>query len=409
LKRGRKKRPKVLPEQVTGRSYVQVLQGFLGRLREAYPHPNRVLFYDDVLVVYLLAFFNPVVRSLRCIEDMSQLPGINRFLDVESVCRSTLSDANQLFDPDLLHPLIEDLRARLPNLRQIEGGPELQRILDQLKVVDGSHFNVAADVLWAMRQSNQHSAGRRSLRLNCQYCARTGVPDGISLNGLDGVGEGAAAIAFIEPGTICLFDSGVFSFPYLKAILDNEAHLLCCLSKTVGFAADQERPLTDADRQAGVRSDRVGRLTGSDRRTAPEAMLREVVVEITDRTGQSRTLRLLTDLLDLPARLIAELYRHRWQIEIFFRWLKVHANFEHLTSQSRGGITLGFYVAVIAAMLMCLQTQRQLSLYGYSLLSLVAMGQGDAEDILPLLEYRERERERERKRQAAKRAANKKG
>lgn len=409
LKRGRKALPKILPEQIIGRSCVRALAGFLDRLRAAYPHPNRVLFFDDVLVAYLLAFFNPVVRSLRSIEDMSQLPGINRFLGVDAVCRSTLSDANQLFDPELLRPLLDDLRAKLPNLHQMEGGAELQQILDQLKLVDGSHFNVAADVQWAMQGANQHSAGRRSVRLNCQFCLRTGVPDGISLNGQDGIGEGSAATGFIEPGTICLFDSGVVSFPYIQAILDKQAHLLCNLATSVKFTAEHERELSEEDRRAGVISDHAGKLTGSDRRTAPSATLREVVVQITDRDGKLRTLRLLTDLLHLPARLIAELYRHRWQVEIFFRWLKVHANFEHLTSHSRNGITLGFYVAVIATMLMCLQTQRQLSLYGYNLLAMVAMGLGDVDDILPLLENREREKQRDRDRRARKKAAKKRG
>jgi hypothetical protein len=75
----------VLPEQVTGRDYVRLLDGYLARLRGAYPHPNRVLHYDDVLVAYLLAFFNPALRSLRCIEDASRLPGVNRFLGVDAV------------------------------------------------------------------------------------------------------------------------------------------------------------------------------------------------------------------------------------------------------------------------------------------------------------------------------------
>lgn len=340
---------------------------------------------------------------------MSQLPGVNRFLDVDAVCKSTLSDANQLFDPELLRPLLDDLRARLPNLRQMEGGAQLQYLLDQVRVVDGSYFNVAADVLWAMKGANQHSAGRRTVRLNCQLCLRTGVPTGVSLNGQDGIGEGSAAIGFIEPGAIHLFDSGVVSFPYLKAILDSQAHLLCNLATTVRFTAERELPLSAADRQAGVVSDRVGRLTGSDTRTAPDAVLREVVVRFIDRDGKPRTLRLLTDLLCLPARLVAELYRYRWQVEIFFRWLKVHASFEHLVSHSRRGITLGFYVAVIAAMLMCLQTQRNLSKYGYNLMSMVAAGLGDVDDILPLLEHRERERQRDRERQARKRAAKKPG
>jgi hypothetical protein len=101
---------------------------------------------------------------------------------------------------------------------------------------------------------------------------------------------------------------------------------------------------------------------------------------------------------------IAELYRYRWQIELFFRWLKAHANFRHLTSHSRNGITLSFYVATIAAMLLCLHTQGPLSKYGYNLLGMAAAGLGDLHDILPLLENRDRERRLARARQARKRA-----
>jgi hypothetical protein len=378
-----------------------------------------VLRYDTVVLAYLLAFFNPAVRSLRCIEDASQLPGVNRFLDVDAVCKSTLSDANALFDPDLLLPLVADLRARLPNLAQQDA--QLQSLLERVVAVDGSFFRLAADVAWAVHSSNQYrpGPGMGTCRLNCQFCLRTGTPVGVSVNGSDGVGEGTAAAAFVQPAggagagagagagdsLIYLFDSGVVSFAYLNAILGAGHHLLCNLSAAVKFTALEDRPLSARDREAGVVSDRSGRLTGSDARTPPGAALREVVVAYTARDGTSGTLRLLTDLLDLPAWAVAELYRHRWQVELFFRWLKVHAHFRHLTSHSRRGVTLSFYVAVIAAMLMCLRTQRPLSLYGYNLLSMVAAGLGDLDDCLPILERRERERRLERERLARKKAA----
>ena len=425
LRRGRKKRAKVLPGQVTGRDYVRTLQGFLGRLRAAYDHPNRVLFYDDVLVAYLLAFFNPTLRSLRCIEDASQLPGVNRFFDVDAVCRSTLSDANALFDPQHLQGLIDDLRRRLPNLKQQDS--QLRSLLDQVVVADGSFFRLAADVAWAVHSSNQYKPGpgMGTARLNCQFCLRTGTPLGVSVNGSDGVGEGAAAADFVGPvkpaapgagaegaPLIYLFDSGVVSFAYLRTVLSSGHHLLCNLSAAVKFTPGQEPgrdlPLTERDREAGVVSDKAGRLTGSDTRTPPDAELREVLVVYTARDGTGKTLRLLTDLLDLPAWAVAELYRHRWQVELFFRWLKVHANFRHLTSHSRNGVTLSLYVAVIAAMLVCLRTQKPLSKYGYNLMAMAAAGLGDVDDILPILERREREKQRERDRLARKRAAAKK-
>ena len=116
--------------------------------------------------------------------------------------------------------------------------------------------------------------------------------------------------------------------------------------------------------------------------------------------------RLLTTILDLPAHVVAALYRWRWQVELFFRWLKVHANFRHLTSHSKNGMTLGFHVAVIAVLLMYQFTGRPVSKYAYNLLALVAGGMAGPADVLPILAARERERETDRRRRAA-RAAEK--
>jgi transposase len=406
LKRGRKASPKALPGQITGRNYLRILQDYLARLGDLYPHPNRVLFFDDVVVAYVLAFFNPVLRSLRLIEHASQMPGVNRFLEVEAVCKSTLSDANALFDPAHLHGLLGQLRRHLPNLPRQDR--QLEQLLQQVIIHDGSFFRVAADVAWAIHSSNQHyKASGSHVRLNCQFCLKSGVPCGVSVNGSDGVGEGAAASVFVEPGRIYLFDGGVVSFDLLQKILAADSNFLCNLSPGVNFQAVEQRTLGAGDVEAGVLSDRVGKLTGSDTRQAPDALLREVTVAYVSREGKGKTLRLLTTLLDLPAHRIAELYRYRWQIELFFRWLKVHANFQHLTSHSRKGMTLSFYVAVIAALLMCLRTQKPLSLYGYNLLSMVAMGLGDVSDMLPILEQQERQSRMERERKARKRAAKK--
>ena len=212
---------------------------------------------------------------------------------------------------------------------------------------------------------------------------------------------------FVEPGHLYVFDAGIVSFDYLSKILTGDSHLLCNLASKVNFTIFTQRKLTAADRTAGVLSDRVGMLSGSNAHTPPNATLREVIVEYTDRTGGVKQLRLLTDLLDLSAKDVARLYSKRWQIELFFRWLKVSANFIHLCSHSRNGISLSFHVAVIAAMLMVLRTQRPLSLYSYNLLSFVASGQAHLQDILPILENRERQRKLERDRLARKRAAQK--
>jgi hypothetical protein len=419
-KRGRPKRPRVDLETIVGRKHVRAVQSYLVELRKLYPHPNRVLFYDDVVVAYLLAFFNPAVRSLRCVQDFSRLEAVNRFFSAEAVCRSTLSEANALFDPRHLNGLIQQLRADLPRLAQQD--KSLAHLIEQIVAFDGSLFRVAADVEWALKKRNEHTSTRRFVRLNCAYCQATGVPLGVSVSGDDAKGEGTAAVELIRAAAqkadgqaagswgddtqrIWLFDSGVVTFQLLETILGGGSHVLCNLRHQVGFTVEQEREWSDKDRTAGVVSDRVGHLSGSVGRTPPTALLREVVVHYTDRGGKARRLRLLTDLLDLPAHLIAELYRYRWQVELFFRWLKVHARFRYLMSFSPNGVTLGFYIATIAAMLMCLHTQQGPSKYALNLFAAVACGLATPAEILPILKRRERERELERQRLARKRAA----
>jgi len=387
--------------QLVGRKYVRVLEAYLERLRAFYPHPNRVLFYDDVLIAYLLAFFNPAVRSLRLIEDLSRVPAINRHLSVDAVRRSTLSDANALFDPAHLLPLIDDLRARLPNLRHTDG--DLATLLDKVVAIDGSFFRLAADVEWALRASNKHGESRY-VRLNLAYSLRTGQSVGCELSGDDGRHEGTvAAASFIEPDQIYLFDSGVVTFDLLRTVRGRGGAFVCSLREQVNFRCDTQRVLDDKAKEAGVIGDRVGELTGSACRTPPPGQFREVRVAYTDRHGTPRTLRLLTSLpVDVPAHVVAALYKQRWQIELYFRWLKVHANFRHLTSHSEHGVTLSFYVAVIAQLLISLQTQLPMSRYGVSMMNLVANGTCDVEAILPILEQRHRERLTERARLAAK-------
>jgi hypothetical protein len=409
-KRGRKPRPQVRGEDLFGGKYVRDLQRHLTRLRAAHPHPNRTLFYDDVAIAYLLAFFTPTIRSLRTMEDFSQTEQMQSHLSTDRLPRSTLSDANKVFDPTLLEPIIEELRARLPQLRRAD--PQLAELTERVRVVDGSLFTVAADVAWALHQRRVNGKPQEMIRLNLQWAAGTGVPEGVCISG-KGVSESEALMNRLEPGLIYVLDRGFVNIELLDRIVHACSDFVLRLRSNIYFIPiqgpgliDKSLPLSDEDRAAGVISDQIGHLGGPPPKLPPPAgLLREVQIFNPDRPDQP--LRLLTNIMDVPAHIIGLLYRWRWKIELFFRWLKVHAHFRHLTSHSKNGVTSGFYIAVIGVLLIYLHTQRPVSKYAYAMLSLVASGQATLENIVPILERRERERELERQRLARKRAAKK--
>lgn len=392
-------------EQLVGAKYLAVLRRHLKRLRKAHAHPNRVLHYDDLLTLLLLGFFNPALRSLRTLQDASAGPRFRACLDVDRACRSTVSDANACLDPALLLPLIDDLRRRVPDLPRTDR--QLQQFFQRCVAVDGSLFSVAGNVAWALRKRKRgrgEGDDDHFVRLDLQYCCARGTIDGLEING-KGTSETTAARRRIEPGALYVADRGIFSFAYVQDLLTAPgADFVLRIKASQRLEVVEERPLTAAQRAAGVLADRRVRLSPSQPgAAAPTEILREVVVF--DERNPDRPVRLLTSLTDVGAEVVGEVYRWRWQVELFFRWLKVHANFRHLTSHSRNGLTLSFHVAVIGVLLMYLHSGRRVSKYAYNLLCMVAQGGATLADILPILERRERETDLARQRLARIRAA----
>jgi hypothetical protein len=392
---GRKKRPPLVKESLVGPANLQVLQEHLGRLRAAYKHPNRLLHLDNLFVALLYAFYNPTCRSLRTLEGLGKV--CQDELGLDRLCRSTTSDALAAFDPSLLLPIVEDLRRRLPALDRADG--DLGQIARQLIAADGSYFNIYADVAWAIHWTRSNSKSAAQIRLNFQLDVRNWTPTALSVSGKAQGSETAAVAADLLGGVIYLVDRNFIDFDFFHAVLDKGSDFVVrCKSNMPNFRPTEDRPLTPRDLADGVVRDRIGVLPG---RGAPERLMRELTL-CDPTTGKS--IRVLTSLLDVPAYIIGVLYRQRWQIELFFRWLKVWGNFEHLLSHSRNGLTIQFYVAVIGVLLMYLSTGHRVSKYAVSLLTFVAAGQATLADILPVLETRERERQLERARLARQRA-----
>jgi hypothetical protein len=408
------------PETVMGGKFVRLLQNQLNELRGSNAHGNRELFLDDVFVAYLLAFFNPTIRSLRTLEDFSQTRQAQKHLSIAKICRSTLSDFNRLADPERLQPLLQALRAQVNRkVPQTGQQDQLAQLLRQTIAVDGTFLPAVAEVAWAVLCHNQREAQKWwRARLDVHLAVDTWLPE-LLVVPEPGESESASAAARVQAGRIYLYDRGFSGYEVINAHydLDQEtptlrAHLIVRYKPAGGnsptLSQPQSQALTSADQAAGVVSDTLGRFISSKAARHPivHVPLREVVVQYESR-GEIHIIRLITNLFDVPAAVIATLYRQRWQIELFFRWLKCFGNFNHLISHSREGVLLHFYVAVIAAMLMYLHTGYRPSKYLFVLLSQVANGAATWDEILPILRERERQRELERL-SAARRRAQKK-
>lgn len=400
----------IWPEKVEGGRLVRQLERCVEQLRDQNPHGNQELFFDDVFLAYLLAFFNPSLRSLRVIEDFSQTKQAQRHLSTPRICRSTLSDFNRLADPERLRPIIAELRNALHRKFAGQWPSDLYGLMKKVLAVDGTFFSAAADVAWAIGHRNQ-TATRHRARVDVQLDVQTWLPEVIAVPE-SGEGEARLASQHVQPGAIHIYDRNYGSFELLAAHYQLQEgtwepranFVVRAKQKHLTFASTETRALTSEQQQHKILSDQLGHLTGSTQQFSTSIVVREVVFLGDD----GEEIRLLTNLLDVPVEVIAELYRHRWQIELFFRWLKCYAHFDHLTSHSRSGVLLNFYVVIVGVLLMYLHIGGRPSKYAFILLGMAARSDGESLDgILPILRERERQCERDRKSAAARRARKK--
>lgn len=416
------------PEKLVGAKYVRLLEKQLRTLQGEESHGNRKLFLDDVFVVYLLAFFNPTIRSLRTIEDLSQTQQAQKHLSVGKICKSTLSDFNKLVDPERLVPIVEALRCQLSgnSSNSKQGGAsrsehDLSEMLKKTVAVDGTFLHAVAEVAWSVANSNNHGATRYRARLDAQLNVSTWLPEAIVVPE-PGESEADSAIKNILAGRIYVYDRGYSSFALLRAhYVQNEAtedeeeafevksHFVVRYKQEGGnspaLSEAVDRPLTEEDRAAGVISDRVGYFTSDTARREgiSNILLREVIISY-EENGEWKTLRLITNLLDVSAKTIALLYQSRWQVELFFRWFKSIGHFGHLISHSSDGVLTHLYVTIIGVLLMYLHTGYRPSKYMFALLSQVAAGAATLDEIIPILRERERRKELDRVSAARRRA-----
>jgi len=402
-----RKRLAQVSSQLAG-SCAAVLQDHLARLRGVGDHPNRVLHYDQLLVAHLLGFYDSVVRSLRTLDARSVASeAMKTAMDDLRLARSTISDAMGELPAAALLPLMAELLKRLPANCSHPEVADLIALKKRICAIDGSYFRVPADVLWALAHRRANGKLARQVRLDLHLDVLRFVPLKAQVDGKDRGSESAAFIDTLEPDVLYLADRNFVDFDFLRAVIHRRSDFVVRLKtgqRTAHVVVSATNTLTDQDIEAGVLRDELASLPGSRGTPGllPQVPLR--VVTVFDPVRREEV-QLLTTLIDVPAQLIAKLYRHRWTIELFFRWLKCVAKVKHLYNQSSNGITMQFYVVIIATLLMYLQTGSRPSIYTFVLLSSAASGDLRLEKVPEVLERIARERELERLRRAKKKQA----
>jgi hypothetical protein len=373
------RRTPIREKDLQGLKYFKLLGPLLERLHDNATARdragNRRLFYDQYACLLLLFFFNPVVKSLRGIQQASTLDKVQRLFGCDRVSRGSLSEASRVFDPELLHCLIGDIAARtLPLVHGHEA-----EALRGLTAVDGSLLPALPKMAWALWKE-QH----RAAKMHVHFDVLKAVPTDVSITtGNDS--ERDQLRARLQSGGFYVIDRGYRGWAFFQAIVDAGASFVGRVQDNTVIHAAEERPLTAAARAAGVVRDVVIQQTGNERHeTELRHPLRLVVVDTGKRlfNGTPDLLVLCTNRLDLPAELVALAYKHRWAIELFFRWLKAILGCRHLLANSRAGVTIQVYLAIIASLLISLWVGRKPTVRTLEMLQFYFIGWATQEELM---------------------------
>jgi hypothetical protein len=243
----RQRRRQVTEKDLQGLKYFRLLNPLLDRLHEAGTERdragNRKLFFDQYGAMILLYFFNPILTSLRGIQQASALAKVQRQLGCARSSLGSLSEASHVFDAALLEPLIAELAGQaLP----LQSGKEAEA-LRGLTATDGSLLPALPKMAWALWLDDQH----RAAKLHLQFDVFKGVPYKASVTaGNDS--ERQQLRAGLEPGRLYAIDRGYADYQLFQEIIDARSSFIGRVRDNTVYQPVEERPLSAEARSAGV-------------------------------------------------------------------------------------------------------------------------------------------------------------
>jgi hypothetical protein len=154
----------------------------------------------------------------------------------------------------------------------------------------------------------------------------------------------AAKAMPIEPGATYVYDLGYYDYGWWAGLDDAGCRFVTRLKKNTPFSVVKENYVP---KDSNIVSDRIGHLPprlANSRKNPLQVPAREIGVIL----DSGKLLRIVTNDLDAPAQEIADLYKQRWQIELFFRWVKQTLRIRHFVGVSENAVRIQIAIALIA-------------------------------------------------------------
>ena len=277
-------------------------------------------------------------RGLREIEsNLRSHAGKLYHLGGSTISKSALSTSNRERPPEVFAGLLSVL------IKQLQRGYR-RKIRDCIRLIDSTSVRLSSlSGDWAT-----FSAGVCGAKAHVIYDPDADQPLYLMVTAANVNDITPAQQMPIEPEATYVFDLGYYDYAWWARLHEAGCHIVTRLKTNTPFAVVECREVLPG---SGILSDRLGHLPkrlAASRRNPMSGLVREIRIVID--TGEE--LRLFTNNLTASAQDIADLYKRRWAIELFFRWVKQTLRIGHFFGQSENAVRIQITVALIAFLLL---------------------------------------------------------
>jgi len=251
----------------------------------------------------------------------------------KNVTRSNLSKANEnrnskIFE-EFAYYLIDIARNKLKN--------ENFEVKGNVYAFDSSTIDLCLNVFWWAK----FRKAKGGIKLHTLYDITTQIPAFIHITAATVNDVNAMDYIPYESDAYYIFDRGYVDYARLYKITLLSAYFVVRAKSNLKFRRIYSRK---ADKSTGVQTDQIGRLTGFYVSKDYPEKLRKVKYYDSE---MNRTFVFLTNNMTLTAQEIALLYKNRWQVELFFKWIKQHLKVKTFWGNSENAVRIQIYTAII--------------------------------------------------------------
>ena len=263
------------------------------------------------------------------------------------IAKSTLADANEKRDWRIYADFAQILIAEAKTLYANEDfGVELQEA--SVYALDSTTIDLCLALFpWARFRRT-----KAAIKLHTLLNLRGNIPEFIHISEGKMHDVNVLDILVPQPGAYYVMDRGYVDFARLYAIDQSLAFFVTRAKRGMLFYRLASRRVA---KSSGLRSDQTIRLTGTNTTTGYPEPLRKVRYHDTD---NDKTLVFLTNNFSLPALTVAQLYKARWRVELFFKWIKQHLRIKAFFGTSENAVKTQVWIAVSVYVLVAILKKR---------------------------------------------------